>query len=269
MPVHSLLSTGIAAACLLGSARGVAVEVRADGQLETSEAHQNLVICNAYAHNASMSVKNLRTSYVLTDKKGLAYKECSLYKPTLHDGDRLEFKAGNTTVGIFRATALPKNVDTLMLVPHRRVASSLNCAFDSHAFAPAGGPQIATVDAYRGTQAGKVRITDTVDAKAEKQSEQRSEDLKFNSVVSLAPGDYQVTLQGGDGADIANSTLHVVQGDVKYVVMRTGISIEAKNQTNPFPQELVIFEHRSGAAAMGVSLLIAAATSFMNLARWM
>lgn len=267
MAVYSFLSRGVAAACLLGSARGVAVEVRADGQLSTQEAHQSLVICNAYAHSAAMTVKNLRTSFALTEKNGLAYKECSLYKPTLHEGDRLEFKAGNTTVGIFRATALPKNVDTLMLVPHRRVASSLNCAFDSHAFAPASGPQIATVDAYRGKESGKIRITDTA-ASGQKQSDTRSEDLKFNSVVSLAPGEYQVFLDGGDGKEISNSKLHVVQGDAKYVVMRAGISVDDKNQTNPFPQELVIFEHRSGAAAMGMGLLVAAAISCMNLARW-
>lgn len=266
MAVYSFLSKGVAAACLLGSARGVAVEVRADGQLSTQEAHQSLVICNAYAHSAAMTVKNLRTSNVLTEKQGLSYKECSLYKPTLHEGDRLEFKAGNTTVGIFRATALPKSVDTLMLVPHRRVASSLNCAFDSHAFAPASGPQIATVDAYRGRESGRIRITDTVTTGGK--SDTRSEDLKFNSVVSLAPGEYQVFLDGGDGKGISNSTLHVVQGDAKYVVMRTGISVDAANQTNPFPQELVIFEHRSGAAAMGMGLLVAAAISCMNLARW-
>lgn len=269
MPVYSLLSTSIAAACLLGLARGVSIEVRADGQLSTQEPHQHLVICNAFAHESSMSVKNLRTHWTLTQDKPLAYKQCGLYKPTLHEGDRLEFFVGNTTIGIFRTNTIPENLDTLMLVPHRRFSSAMGGSFDSHAFLLASSPQIATVDAFRNRQDCKVNIMDLED-KDLNETEQRSEALHFDSVVSLSPGDYHITLEKRDGTDIANSSLHVREGNGGiYVVIRAGVTFEPKdeNDTNPFPQELFIFDG-TFSGATGVSLLFAAAISFMHLARW-
>merc|ERR1719361_2650908 len=191
---------------------------------------------------------NMRTTWMLTKDKPLAYKECGLYHPTLHEGDRLEFKVGNTTtnntIGIFKTENIPDNLDTLMLVPHRRFASAMGGAFESHAFIKSIAPQIASVDAFRNRQDCKVSIMDVLD-KDLNDTDQQSEALHFDSVVSLSPGDYHVTLTTRNGTYIDNSTMTVNDGKGGiYIVIRAGVTYQPKdeNDTNPFPQELFIFD---------------------------
>lgn len=278
MTGSSILSAGLAAACLFGVARSAQISTaqgnlriagETDGvsktivQASPPPDKQDLIICNAYAHNGSMIVTNLRSDYVLTQAHPLAYQSCRSFKPTLQEGDRLDFKSGNLSVGVFRATSLPKSADALMLIPHRRAISSQAVAFQSHAFDARVGPQIAVVDAYRGKEISKVRIMDVINDKAS--TPERAEDLRFNSVVSLAPGKYKVLLEGSDGKEVSSSMLSIADADAKYVVMRTGVGSDVKDKKSAFPQELVVFEHRSNAAAMGLSLLATLAIVFMNL----
>jgi len=281
-----LLRASLVAAYLLGTAAGTVIaadalrsRAAASAGAEDSTAgvaiaddesvpRRDLVVCNGYAHPVAMDVVNMRSQEKLTSGKSLDYKQCGGFKPVLKEGDRLDFKVGNTSVGVFRATGLPKAVASLLLIPHRRAANSLTAAFESHAFALNGGAQIAVVDAYRGKESAKIRITDTVEASAPKEESHvpRVEDLRFNSVVSLSPGKYQVLLQSKADKELASAPLEVHQGEASYVVMRAGLGAEdGKELKSSYPQELVIFEHRSGAAAMGLSFLAAAMAAFLGL----
>lgn len=281
MAGSSHILASIVATCILSAASGAQTNV-ARGNLQSAndadessntitqplvqDPQQSLMICNGYARNTTMVVTNMRTQYQLTKGRPLAYKECGTFRPTLRDGDRLDFTTGNISVGIFRALGMPKVVDALMLIPHRRAPNSMSAAFESHAFVPGSGPQIAVVDAYRGKDVGKVKIMDVVED-GKRAGPGRVEELRFSSVVALAPGNYMVMLEGENGKEVASSPLHVQQGPMNYVVMRTGIGEGEKAQKAAYPQELVVFEHKSGAPAAGLGLLAAAAV-FMGLARW-
>mmetsp|Transcript_8459 Transcript_8459/g.17939 ORF Transcript_8459/g.17939 Transcript_8459/m.17939 type:complete len:299 (+) Transcript_8459:80-976(+) len=209
---------------------------------------QSLVVCNAFAYKKPLDVTRVRSALRLTSNAPVQYKECRELKMPLEEGDQLEFKAGELSVGTFFATGLPKTSQSLLLIPHRKSLNSLNLAFDSHAFSELQSPQIAVVDAYSGTEAGRIQIMDVPkpdeDAKAKTQSQvalvQRVEDLRYNSVIALNPGAYKVALvHSGDNAMVDSSPLNVA-GKTKYVVMRVGAD-HGFGKIAGFPQELVVF----------------------------
>eukprot|EP00418_Pyrodinium_bahamense_P075247 CAMPEP_0179064738 /NCGR_PEP_ID=MMETSP0796-20121207/28099_1 /TAXON_ID=73915 /ORGANISM="Pyrodinium bahamense, Strain pbaha01" /LENGTH=270 /DNA_ID=CAMNT_0020761687 /DNA_START=185 /DNA_END=994 /DNA_ORIENTATION=+ len=214
---------------------------------------QILIICNAYAYPMALDVFNANTQQKLTQTGPLEYKACSDYRMPMQEGDRLDFKAGDVSVGIFRATGIPKSRASLLLIPHRRDPNSLTVAFESHAFADIRSPQIAVVDTYSGKEVGKVKIMDDDSEAANKRKEDMSkqhrvEELRFNSVVALGAGKYQVLLQGVDKKDIVTMPLQVSDQQAKYVVMRTGVqagSTGTLGQNYSFPQELVLYEQRN------------------------
>merc|ERR1719201_110807 len=65
----------------------------------------------------------------------------------------------------------------------------------------------------------------------------RSEELRFDSVVAVTQGIYDVVLQGQDGETKAENEL-VALNHESYVVLRTGL--EAHHGPS-FPQEIVVF----------------------------
>jgi len=220
---------------------------------------RTVVVCNAFAHAKSLSIFNERTHRLLTPDGALGYKSCRELRTSLVAGDRLDFRLGNASVGIFRATDVPPGVSSLLLVPHRRYAGSLTAAFESHAFADAGSPQVAIVDTYRGKEASKVMIMDAQLPSSDKQKEepkqQRVEELRFNSVVALGPGSYQVSLQADDKQEIAKVPMTVGAEQANYVVMRTGLQNPLNATAAPaFPQELIVYtqRHSSRSAAGGL-----------------
>jgi len=246
------------------------------------EVNQNLIICNAYANVRGLHVANLRTQQRLTAAGPLAFKGCSSFTQALQEGDRLEFKAGDLSVGIFRTTGLPKSTTSLLLIPHRRDHNSMNAAFESHAFDSADGPQVAVVDAYRGKEVGLIKIADSVEEVSDTSAggaeatatprprRRRKEGLKYNSVVTLRPGKYDVLLEGKDEAgSLSSARLLVSQGT--YVIMRTGNQPEPANRTvagqqASFSQELVVFPQGSGAVLARVHCITLAAVALAGLA---
>jgi len=224
-------------------------------------AEQTIIICNAYAHAKPLDIINLHSQQRL-GQESLSYKSCQDFRTSLQEGDRLEFKAGNASVGIFRATGIPKTRASLLLIPHRRDIGSLTAAFESHAFADTGNPQIAVVDAYRGREVSKVKIMDVEVAQSdgkEPPKQQRVEELRFNSVVALGVGKYQVALQTDDKKDVAKSPLQVSPERANYVIMRTGLQNPVNTSAVAFPQELVVYGEvrtaQSSAAGLRLSAL--------------
>lgn len=203
---------------------------------------QSLRICNAYADSTPLNVLDLKTNQMVTQDQPLAFKNCGDFKLALQEGDQLDFRASNRSVGVFRAMGLPKFKGSLLLIARRRHPNSISASFESHAFTDLGSSQIVVVDAYRGSQAGAIKIVDD-SAKDTPAGPQRQEDLRFSSVVSVGPGHYQVVLQDASGENLAAVPMSVGQGAGKYVVMRTGNEPEAKalGANLVYAQDLVVY----------------------------
>jgi len=64
-----------------------------------------------------------------------------------------------------------------------------------------------------------------------------SEELRYDSVVAVSPGIYEVEISGQDGETKAQQQL-VALSHESYVVLRTGLEAQAGTS---FPQDIVIF----------------------------
>jgi len=220
---------------------------------------QELVICNAYASQHPLDVVSVRTRKSLTNGVPLAYKQCKDFTIPLQEGDQLDFKAGNLDVGTFYATGLPTTSASLLLIPHRRSPHAVGVSFESHAFANLKNPQIAVIDAYRskGKNDGAVKIIEAAIEPKSKDTHRVEENLKFNSVVAVNPGNYDISLTGSGGAVASTVPLHA-HGASKYVVMRLGVE-DDDAKSGKYPQELVVFPNSAPRlAGLSVSLLMAA-----------
>merc|ERR1719198_1893688 len=103
--------------------------------------------------------------------------------------------------------------------------------------------------------------------KKEQKDKARSEELRFDSVVAVNPGRYEVALTGEDG-EMKTKTELVALGKESYVVLRTGVEAQ---QGPTYAQELVVFPEsdpgmlRSGAPQVSLALvasLLAAALRY-------
>lgn len=223
------------------------------------EVEHQLVVCNAYASAKPLSIVLVRTGQKLTQDKPMKYKQCEDLTVPLNEGDQLDFKAGALEIGTFFATGLPKTSTSLLLVPHRKSPHSVGVTFESHAFADVKSPQIAVIDAYHGksgNQAGAVRLVENMAQSAPQTPTE--EDLKFNSVVAVNPGRYDVSITG----NVASLPLNAVGAD-KYVIMRLGNEVEGTEGVQ-FPQELVVFPNRAVQLAMhlGIAAIVGATAIF-------
>jgi len=186
-------------------------------------------VCNAYPFATSLDV--YRGKEKLTSD-GMPYKGCQEFTSPLRSGDKLEFRAGDATTGTFSVAELPSNDAVLLLVIHRHDTLSTAVSFESHVFSNLRNAQVAVLDAYKGTAKATPRITEHGSKNLT-----RSEELRFDSVVAVSQGVYDVVLQDQDGQAKAEGEL-VALSQESYVVLRTGL--EAKNGPS-YPEELVVF----------------------------
>lgn len=227
-------------------------------QLRFSAGHwgdrQELLLCNAYPQSAMLHVTIEKAP--LTGKMGLPYKSCEVFQAPLRPGDMLECKVGDIH-GAFHVLDLPARGGSLLLVIHPTDGESQKLSFSSHVFAPGVRtkdgikpmPQIAVVDAYRGSKGTSVRIQDI-----QTQRKSRSEDLRYGSVAGVNAGQYEVVLVSGpvpweqaqhmdkvpEQTEIV-SRITAVPGE-NYVVIRCGSDGEG---TTYYPEELVVFPESS------------------------
>merc|ERR1719387_3435650 len=168
----------------------------------------------------------------------MPYKTCRDMLTPLKAGDKLEFKVGDASAGTFSVNDLPNTDAVLMLVIHRHDTLSSAVSFESHVFANLLNAQGAIIDTFKGKAKSTPRIMD-----AEGRSgKSRSEELRYNSVVAVNPGTYEVALEGDDGEAKAKSELVALERE-SYVVLRTGV--EAQQGTS-YPQSLVVFPSSDG-----------------------
>lgn len=219
---------------------------RAAGFVRALEFKHRLRVCNAYPDTTALDI--FRGKHEKLTREALPYKACEDFASPLQSGDKLEFKIGDASAGTFSVNDLPNNDAVLLLVVHRHDGRSTAVSFESHMFANLQNAQVAVIDTYKGKARGVPRI---MDAKAKAGKNTRSEELRYNSVVAINPGDYNVVLEGQDGKSEAQNELVALNRE-SYILLRTGVEAE---QGPSYPQELVVypksdvFKLRSSAAS--------------------
>lgn len=208
----------------------------------------NLTICNAYAENKPLSVYTVNNKAKLTEEP-LKYKACKAIVLELAEDERVDFKLGGLSVGTFHVGHLPFASSNLLLVPYRKGNGTMAATFYSHTFSVGHDrSEIAIVDAYDGSDKRALKIGQA----ARRQTE--AADLKGNTVVSVAPGAYKVSMD--DSSRGAQAVALAAAEGGNHVVMRVG-------GDDGLPAELVVWSgeapERSGALRAGAALLAAAA----------
>lgn len=186
-------------------------------------------VCNVYP-SASSFIVFLKEEQLTNEP--LSYKSCQELTPRMKAGDRLNFKMGNINAGSFAVTDLPNNDAMLVLVVYRHNTLSTAVAFESHIFANLINGQIAVLDTYKGDATSKLRIQDTGGSPTT-----RSEELRYDTVVAVNPGIYEIVAQADNGEIKVRRELVALNRE-SYVVIRCGV--EAENGKSS-PQDLVIF----------------------------
>merc|ERR1712176_1360758 len=133
----------------------------------------------------------------LTSDATMPYKSCRDFVTLLRAGDRLQFKLGGCSAGIFTVMGLPNNDATLLLVVRRHDAVSTAVSFESHVFANLPNAQVAIIDTYKGEAKALPSITDLGDEEEHNLPVKR-EQLRYRSVVGLREGEYEVELKDGN-----------------------------------------------------------------------
>jgi len=220
--------------------------LRAKGFVQALEFKHRLRVCNAYPFSSAVDILNGKLK--LTPDMPMHYKTCKDFLQPLKAGDKLEFMIGDASAGAFAVSDLPSNDAILLLVIHRHDTLSTAVSFESHVFADMANAQVAIMDTYKGAAKSTVKIMDT----HAKGKEGRLEELRYDSVVAVTPGNYAVELVGADGKSHVKKAFKA-KAHESYVILRTGIEA----QKGPaYDQELVIYPNSfSGAAQASVALM--------------
>jgi len=189
--------------------------------------------CNAYPYAAPLDVYKNKVEKLTADSP-MPYKTCREFTFALKAGDKLKFKVGDANAGVFSVSDLPNTDAVLLLVIHRHDTLTNAVSFESHVFASLLNAQLAVIDTYKGSDKAAIRIQDQ---KAGKDG--RGEDLHYNSVVAVNPGDYDVILKGMDGKTKSKASLVAVNKE-SYVILRVGVQAQ---QGQSYPQEVIVAPH--------------------------
>jgi len=201
-----------------------------------------LRVCNAYPNAGTVDVYH--GSQRITDSP-MPYKTCGEFSPVMRAGDKLQFKVSDEPAGSFEVADLPRNDAVLVLVIYRHDTMGTAVAFESHVFANLINAQIAVLDTYQGVAKALPRIQDAKAFGITKTP--RSEELRYDSVVAVNPGIYEVVFQSQCGELKASQQLVALNRE-SYVVVRTGV--EAR-EGQAYPQELLVFPHSDPKVLMG------------------
>jgi len=229
--------------------------VRGGGFVKPLEFKHLLRVCNAYPYNAALDI--YRGSSEKLTKMPMHYRKCEDFQAQLRDGDKLEFKVGDATAGTFAVSELPQNDAVLLLVISRHDTESTAVSFMSHIFANLHSAEVVIMDTYKGKVKSTLQISDAAKIGAKVGATLRSEELRFDSVMAVSPGNYEVALKDATGKANGKSKL-VALNQESYAIIRVGV--EAL-QGPAFPEELLIFPNSDVAALKG-----AAATTKVSMA---
>lgn len=211
------------------------------------EFKQTLRVCNAYPYGSALDVF---VGHIKLTETPLAYKSCADFAPALQGSDKIDFKVDDTSVGTFTISGLPQSDAVLLMVIFRHDTMSTAVSFESHVFASLVSAQVAVLDTYKGSAKSEVRIQDSPKPDKDGKTVQvRSELLRYDNVVAVNPGIYEVLLQDKVGGETkAKESLVAVQKE-GYVVMRCGVEAQVGTA---YPQELIVYP-RSDRRALGAA----------------
>jgi len=247
-----------AALCVVATAITDQAHGQVRGFVRALEFKHRLRVCNAYPYSAALDVFR-GESEKLTSDSPMHYKTCKDFTAPLISGDKLQFKVGDASAGTFSVSDLPSNDAVLLLVIHRHDTLSTAVSFESHVFASLENAQVAVIDTYKGAAKSTLKIMDA--STKDKAQTSRSEELRYDSVVAVNPGLYDVELVGLDGKAAANSQLVALNRE-SYIIIRTGVEAQ---QGPAYPQELLIFPN-SDPAILRSSAMTATSASMALVA---
>lgn len=216
--------------------------------IQNLEFQYKLRICNAYPYGSPLDV------YIgerkLTEQP-LQYKSCGEWTPKLQSDDRIDFKVEDSAAGSFTIEELPNNDAVLLMVIYRHDTISTAVSFESHVFSRLLNAQVAVIDTYKGVAKGELRIQDKDSAQSTKEGtpQTRTELLRYDSVVAVNPGLYEVVLQNEAGEQKAKTDL-VAASRESYIVLRCGVEA---SEGVAYPQELMVYPHSDPAQLGGAS----------------
>lgn len=222
-----------APASLRATAEAARKRSDAESFVKNIEYKHILRVCNAYPLDVGLDVFDGKDKLTASP---LAYKQCDEYQPKLNAGDRIDFKTNGDTAGTFTIDELPATDATLLMVIYRHDAESTAVSFESHVFSGVASPQVAVIDTYKGAAKSELRIKDV---KPLMHNETRSELLRFESVVALNSGQYEVALQKDKKNNVAPEQLVALPAQ-SYVVIRVGV--DAADGTK-YPEEVMVYPH--------------------------
>lgn len=191
-----------------------------------------LRICNAYAYPRGIDVflaagRTFERERLTEESGPLPYKSCKDFSGVdLTPGASLSFEISTELfVGAFQVSHLPSSADAMLLIAvyrHDRMTTAAD--FTSHMFLPGkiNGPQIAFVDAYRGTApAAVLELSNVFYGSAPRRA-------SFGSVLTLRPGAYEFQLaevfDSNSTRLLPRDSLRLLAVDGRsYVAIRCGV----------------------------------------------
>jgi len=218
--------------------------------VRTLDFKHRLRVCNAYPYGSSLDVYLGKQKLTETQ---MPYKACSEFGPQLKAGDKVDFRVGDASAGTFSVADLPNNDAVLLLVIYRHDTLSTAVSFESHVFANLVNAQIAVIDTYKGAAKSVARIQDLNEAKTA-----RSEELRYDSVVAVNQGIYEVVLEDEQGEERAKKEL-VALNKESYIVMRCGVEAQSGPK---YPQELMVFPQSDKKVLTGSAVASSAGSLF-------
>jgi hypothetical protein len=259
----------IATATHAGTLRG-----QAGGFVRALEFNHRLRVCNAYPYNAALDIFRGVTEKLTSDAP-MHYRTCKDFKAPLRSGDKLEFKVGDANTGTFAVGDLPQNDAVLLLVIGRHDTLSTAVSFESHVYANLHNAEVVVMDTYKGKRKSTVNIKDMAKPKIqgtslrqktpEEERQSRSEALRYDSVVAIQPGDYEVELIDANGLATA-TTPFVAQAAESYVILRTGVEAQ---QGPAYTEELLIYPNSLHGGAAFAKASVVALIVFLGFAQWL
>lgn len=200
-----------------------------------SHEFRRLRLCNAAASWSALEMRKVQEPRLV--EYPLPFKACRDYSLPLHYGDQLLFRADGKDVGTFLVRSVPSPGSLLLLVPFRKGESANGpLVFHSHVFAQKNVSQVAVIDTLDGNlkhvhSSRPVHVAETKRHQGKWTAEPHGEALRYNSVVSLTPGFYQLGLHRGHGEKYINA-----RGQDDYVAVRV-------HADSASPEELIVFPH--------------------------
>jgi len=195
--------------------------------------NHKLRVCNAYPYARPIDVYLGKTSLTTTDP--IKYKACREFAQALKEGDKIDFKVGDSFAGSFSVSDLPENDAVLALIIYRHDTMSTAVSFESHVFSNLLNAQVAVIDAYRGSAKSLLHIRDHSAGGTGKLA--RTEELRYDSVVAVNQGAYEVVLKTTEGKTADESPLVALTRE-SYLVIRCGVeSMQGKS----YPEGVMVY----------------------------